>query len=288
MTFNPENNFEEIESLRAYALHSTFSYSPSFALAKTTKKKQKVLLFIVYASFPYWATFDYTNKFSDIYKENINIQGTNAQLGAEYWNNKILYYTQTSEFVFISRLSDGCKMFIIVFKNNFNIDYKGYIDITSEKDHCSYIKSYSIYYYNNNYTILADSGISLSFFKDTSEDFISLDIDNPNTSSDEMEEDESENNNPTTILTTEIYIPTTIVTTYIDILTTILTTEINLPTTIVTTYIDIPTTILTTQINIPTTIVTTYIDIPTTILTTQINIPTTIVTTFILIFQLQF
>ena len=70
ITFNPENNFEEIESLRAYAFHSTFGHSPSPVLAKTTKKKQKVLLYIIFNANPYWATFDYTNKFSTIYKES--------------------------------------------------------------------------------------------------------------------------------------------------------------------------------------------------------------------------
>ena len=249
MTFNPENNFEEIESLRAYALHSTFNSIPT-ALAKTTKKKQKVLLYIICDAYPYWATFDYTNKFSTIYKEYINIPGSNDQLVIDYFNHKILYFTQTSEFMLISRLGDACKMFIIVFKNNFNIDYKGYVDITYEKDHCAHIQSFCIYYNNNkkNYTILADSGEWVSFFKDINEDFINLDIDNPNTSSDQLEEDESENNISTKILPTEINNFTTMVTTYIDILTTILTTEINNPTSMVTTYIDILTTILTTEI----------------------------------------
>ena len=294
MTFNPERNFEEIKSLRTYALHSTFIYIPTHALAKTTAKKQKVLLYIICDSNPYWATFDYTNKFSTIYKENINIQEINAPMATEYWNHKILYFSQTSEFMLISRLGDGCKMFIIVFKNNFNIDYKGYVDISLENVHCPYIKSFCIYYNNNNknYTILADSGSRMSFFKNTNEDFISLDIDNPYTSSDQLEEDELENNIPTTILTTEINIPTTMVTTYIDIPTTILTTEINNPTTIFTTYMytpttiittenNIPTTIITTEINIPTSIFTTYIDIPNIIITTEINIHTAIITTYI-------
>ena len=88
-TFNPENNFVEIESLRSYTTNPIMTYSVVYIEAKTNNKKSKALIYTLFSDLPFWGTFDYTNKFSTIYSENI---GSYSGLTHQYWKNKIIYF----------------------------------------------------------------------------------------------------------------------------------------------------------------------------------------------------
>ena len=145
-TFDPENNFEEIVILRDYKNHPNIVYANSYIYSKVNKKKKKAIIYIVFNAFPFWATFDYTNKFSSIYKESI---GDGNYFHQNYWEHKIFYFEQTSEFV-IASLTNSCDKFIMVY-NNFNIIYKGILPFN---DDCSYSDSFTILFQNNNYTVL--------------------------------------------------------------------------------------------------------------------------------------
>ena len=61
VSFNPENNFEEIESLRDYKQSDFIPYYAFKVIAKTDKNKRKVLIYIIVENKALWATFDYTN-----------------------------------------------------------------------------------------------------------------------------------------------------------------------------------------------------------------------------------
>ena len=93
VSYNPERNLEEIESLRVYQSHTEISYNPRYISAKTNEYKQKALVYIVFGSSPYWATFDYNKNFSDIYKEGLN----GNSLYFEYWKINLYYFDQTKE-----------------------------------------------------------------------------------------------------------------------------------------------------------------------------------------------
>ncbi len=152
MTFNPDENFQEISELKDYKAHTSFPYIPYRISAAINKKKKKALVYIIVGEKPFWATYDYNNKFSDIYAEGISYYS----LQSKYWNHKVLFFTQTSEFVAISTMGI-CDIFIIVFNINYNIYYKGYLE--HEASSCDNMNSFGIYYNSNNYTILYDNGI---------------------------------------------------------------------------------------------------------------------------------
>ena len=280
-TLDPNNNFTEIESLRSYLTYLDVSLNFLVLNVQTNKNKNKVLLYTILAYYPYWITFDYTNRFSSFVRESV---GNHPQLGAEEIKHQIFYFTQTEEFVLISNFGgeEACNKFVMVFHDNCTLNYLGVLYIT---EGCSYSQSLTIFYSNNKYTVLGDggniNGHSVSFYQSSDElvqdipyglPITTTYIENPTTIFTTV---------PTTIITTYIEIPTTIITTFIEVPTTILTTFIEVPTTILTTFIEVPTTILTTFIEVPTTILTTFIEAPTTILTTFIEAPTTILTTFI-------
>ena len=225
-TFNPENNFEEIESLRDHKQSVFIQYNAFKVIAKTDNNKKKVIIYIIFGGQVLWATFDYINKLSNVYKE----EHGEGELDYNYWKHKIFYFQQTSEFLLTSSIPANCKQFIMFFNINFNIEYKGVLQFDTENG-CRFAESFTIFYNGYNYTALiyGNKVAKSKSFNETNE-LENIDIDNPNI-----------DNSSTTILTTytQTDSPTTITTTY---------TEKDNPTTIITTYIqkDNPTSITTT------------------------------------------
>ena len=285
-SFNLDDNFSEVENLRAFQISTDITYEIMCLYASSNRNKDKALIYIIFAAYPFWTSFDFTNNFTDVVRESL---GNRPTLTYGIYQHKIFYFTQTNEFVIASHFSGAdssdslCNKFVMVFHDNCQINYKGTLYFKEEL--CYNSNSFALFYMVNNYTILTDGGSSVSFYKSVEE--IIQDI------SDDTQNEETEIyttiittfiENPTTIITTyvEPFIPTTITTTYIDNPTTIITTIIQNPTTIITTdirnpttIIQNPTTIITTNIQNPTTI----IQNPTTIITTIIQNPTTIITT---------
>ena len=64
----------------------------------------------------------------------------------------------------------GCDKYIMVFHNNFTLNYKGVIHINSNEG-CSISFSFGLFYDGNNYTILTDYGNGISFIKSINDDF---------------------------------------------------------------------------------------------------------------------
>ena len=316
VTLDPENSFTEITDFRDYKINENMRNELSFLYAKANQNKDNAIIYVLHNYYPFWSTFNYTNKFSSIVSEDL---GNHTHLSPEPYKHQIFFFSQTNEFVVISSFWSGednkqaCNRFIMVFHDNCKMSYKGILYFPQEKT-CEYHNSFTIIYNNNNYYyyVMSDAGNSNCQFN--SEDGLEIieryDPASPKISTTFIESPTTIITTIlTTILTTYIENPTTIITTYItDSPTTILTTELENPTTIITTELEIPTTlittlittevetpttilttIITTELKIPTTIITTIIttgvEIPTTILTTfittELEIPTTIITTFI-------
>ena len=273
ITLDPENSFTEMTNFRDYKINDNMRQNLPFLYAKANQNKDNAIIYVVNNYYPFWASFNYTNKFSSIVPEDL---GNHTHLAPEPYKHQIFFFSQTNEFVVISSFWSGegednkqaCNRFIMVFHDNCRMSYKGILYFPQEKT-CEYHNSYTIIYNNNNYYyyVMSDAGNSTCQFNSENglEIFERYDPVSPK------------------ISTTFIEPPTTIITT---ILTTILTTYIKNPTTIITTYItDSPTTILTTELENPTTIITTELKIPTTIITTiittEVETPTTILTTII-------
>ena len=160
-SFDPEKDYNEINNLRYSKIITLFNYSPFYINAITNTNKTKALIYIIFETKPFWMTFDFTNKFSNVVSEFEN----GIYLTYEIYKHKIFYFTQTDEFVIISAM-DRCEKFIMVFNNKFILNYKGILNF---KNGCSYTDSFSIFYDGTNYTIITDGGSNEGFLKSISE-----------------------------------------------------------------------------------------------------------------------
>ena len=294
-SYDPEQNFNEIESLRYYIEFDYFNSQPVFFGAITNEEKDKALIYFIHNENAGWVTFDYTNKLSNIVKKN--------DIGYFYYASfphRLLYFKNPKEFIIISTLKNGCKKFIVVFNNDLIINYSGILDFGQ----CQESGLNNIFYENNNYTVIIDKiewnfkGCIIIPIKDIN--FTSSEISNPSTipssqKANTIIDEESENSiniinkiitNEPKIITTEPKIITTepiIITTELTIVTTESTIIVTEPTIITTesTIITTEPTIITTEPTIITTEPTIITNEPT-IITTEPTIITnepTIITT---------
>ena len=162
-----EDNFTEIESLRAY--QDIGEQQISYVISATDENKQKAIILITtFSHVLYSVTFDFVNKFSNPVNE---ILGTNViTISSVYHDHKLIFFKQTDEFVMSSSLS-GCDKLIIVYHKNFTLNYKGVLNINEINEGCSFSFSFSLFYDGNNYTILTDGLKSSSLFKSVENDF---------------------------------------------------------------------------------------------------------------------
>jgi hypothetical protein len=96
-SYDPEQNFKEINSLEYNIEFDCFAGDALFFAAITNNNKSKTLLYMLHnTSPPAWVTFDYRNHFSSIVKEkDIN----NLFYGG--YGHKIFYFNNTKEFIAI-------------------------------------------------------------------------------------------------------------------------------------------------------------------------------------------
>ena len=204
ITFNPENDFNEISELRDYKTLDVMQYEflTSFK-AKANNNKIIVMIYLIIKYIPFWGSFDYTNKFSSFVSESLGAhpvldQGSNV--------HKIFYFSQKNEFVLISNFGspEFCNKFIMVFNGNCQMSYKGILYFPQNKT-CNYGHSATVIYVsnNNNYDVSINGGTSDLFFNSQ------YGLENPEEQYGETEK----------VSTTYIETPTTIITT---ILTTII------------------------------------------------------------------
>ena len=165
-SFDPREDFNELENLKYSRKIELFLYPPLYINAVTNNNKIKALIYLVCDTKPFWMTFDFQNKFT---KENQEFENG---LAFDIYKHKIFYFQQKNEFIAASFM-DQCKFFIMVFNNQFNLEYKGTISI---KNDCSYSDSFSIYNDGSNYTIIAGYNGKSSTYKSFSEEFETMEI----------------------------------------------------------------------------------------------------------------
>ena len=159
-SFNPENNYDEKYNLNYSKKITLFPFSPTYINVITDETRKKAIIYMTCQANPFWMTFDFINKFSDeIQEDNQGI------LSFDLHKNKLFYFNQSKEFVIISG-TNSCKKFIMVFNNNYTLNYKGILDY--QNLFCYYPMSFSVIYNGTNYTIISDGGDKNSFFRSIS------------------------------------------------------------------------------------------------------------------------
>ena len=175
-SYDPEQNFKEIESLRCNIEFNYFNSEPPFFGAITNEEKDNALIFFCHNENGGWVTFNNINNFTNIVKKN--------DIGNYMFNgyaHKLLYFNNTKEFIIISTLGNGCKKFFAVFNNDLTINYSGILDFGQ----CSETGLSNIFYENNNYTVIIEKQVwnfTGSIIIPINEiNFTSLEILNPST-----------------------------------------------------------------------------------------------------------
>ena len=105
-SFDPENNYEELEDFQFHKLiNNKETPQPYYISAVTNEDKQKAIIYTsVTSNYAFWATFDFKNKFSEVIFENLGTQFQNVAYGNLYHN--IFYFSKMHEFVLASRLTE--------------------------------------------------------------------------------------------------------------------------------------------------------------------------------------
>ena len=102
-TLEIAEELKEIKSLEASKTH-TIELTSGYISALSNERKEKIFIYTVLNGKPFWATFDYINKFSNFTLENVK---ENSDLRSEYQFHKFFYFTQTKEFILISEYVEG-------------------------------------------------------------------------------------------------------------------------------------------------------------------------------------
>ena len=144
VSYDPNNDFNEIDSLKYNKSFNFWHGDGIFFGAITNEVKDKVLFYFIQIS-QYWGTFDYINKFSDFVPEN------NTQyLENNFYAHNLFYFRDTKEFIALSSFGNICQKFIMVFHSNLTINYKSILDF----GYCWDRGPNNIIYNGNNYTII--------------------------------------------------------------------------------------------------------------------------------------
>ena len=149
--FDPINNFNEIsEFCRNYEIKDEYFEFPNFISGIANKDKNKLLIYLI-NGFSYMMTFDFDNWLS----EPIKILN-DEHFKNEYSQHKIFYLKKTDEVLIISSVKYRfCKLFLIYFNSNFDINYKGVIDIDEQ---CKTLDSFS-FFDENIYKIMNENNL---------------------------------------------------------------------------------------------------------------------------------
>ena len=89
LTLNPKANFTEIQSFRDYKINENMRTDLAFLYAKVNDNKDNAIIYIIHNYYPFWATFNYTNKFSSIVSEDV---GNHQSLAYEEYKHKIFFF----------------------------------------------------------------------------------------------------------------------------------------------------------------------------------------------------
>ena len=148
-SFDPENDFEELDDYSSYYYDESFTSAIAYISAVPNESKQRV--FVYYLSLkPYWIIFEFDNKFST--PSTITYNSSNNILD-HYYLNKVFYFRQTHEIICGFTTSQMTSKNLLVFNSDFTL--KATKDITLNNCYNSF--SYGIIFDGNSYNIVNDN-----------------------------------------------------------------------------------------------------------------------------------
>ena len=153
-SFSPENNFIELINLKYIKNIANINCTKFHMIVRTNENKQKALIYIVLNGIPFWLTFDFMNKFSEIHQINLN----NFSV-LENYDHKILYFKETKEFLVISQ-NINCELLITIFDDNFKLKSKRIHSFSN--NNCSNNILYSVSFDGKDYQIKSEKGAKKS------------------------------------------------------------------------------------------------------------------------------
>ena len=156
--FKQDNNLNEIISLKSNISIPVISNGSIYLNTKTNENKQKALIYMLLDNNIFWLTFDFINKFSNIFQERFD-----KILSSKYDKLKLFYFKETREFILVSSFIN-CHKLIMIYNNDFNLKYKGIIhDEYSKYNFSDCNVFFTLSYDGNNYQIINSKGYSKSF-----------------------------------------------------------------------------------------------------------------------------
>jgi hypothetical protein len=148
-SFDPENDFEEIPEFFKALFESTDSPCPNYVNAVTDNNKRKAFI-ILNTQCVFTLKFDFQNFFYG--KKNDNIDKY-CSLDASFYRNKLIYFSQTHEYVFISSLYGSKNVPINIYNEDFSLKEKGYFEAPG----VYVINSFSSFWNGVNYSLIYDN-----------------------------------------------------------------------------------------------------------------------------------
>ena len=152
-SFDPNNGFEELTEYFKYYSEDYSTPFPNYVKAVTNPNKQKALI-LLNSQCLYTMTFDFNNFFSEFKNENVDKY---CNLDASFYRNKIIYFTESHEYIFISSLYGSPRVPIIIFNEDFTLKQKGYFQ-AGQNIYAIY--AMSSFWNGENYTLIFDNGNS--------------------------------------------------------------------------------------------------------------------------------
>ena len=134
--------FKEILSLKSETNIKISSFSSFNLNLITNENKTKALIYFLSRGKPFWLTFDFKNKFSDIFLEQFD-----DNLRIKNHKHKKFYFNETDEYIIVFPINNFCKKFIMIFNNKFKLKNK----LILSYNNCSSSDLYNIFFDGNNY-----------------------------------------------------------------------------------------------------------------------------------------
>ena len=148
-SFDPDNDFEEIPEFFKAFFESTDSPCPNYVNAVTDDNKRKAFI-ILNTQCVFILNFDFQNFFYG--KKNDNIDKY-CSLDTSFYRNKLIYFSQTHEYVFISSLYGNPNVPINIYNEDFSLKEKGYFEAPGVYG----INSFSSFWNGVNYSLIYDN-----------------------------------------------------------------------------------------------------------------------------------
>ena len=125
--FDPQNEFEEIDEYAKYSFQGYNSPIADFLIAKTNKDKEKAFILTLRGNILYKMIFD----FNDFPEQEQVIIEENLSFSTDFYKNRLVYFQQTEEFVYVSNTYAIPRIPVAIFNDDFTLKEKCKYQITT-------------------------------------------------------------------------------------------------------------------------------------------------------------